>query len=249
VTLRVDLNADLGEGGPADDRLLELVTSANVACGQHAGDPSTLRRTMEAAVARGVAVGAHPGYADRDNFGRRDLQLAPAEVRDLVLYQVAAAAAFARAAGTTLQHVKPHGALYNQAAREPVVATAVAEAVRALDVRLVLVGPGASCLEAAATALGLRFTAEVFADRAYMDDGSLAPRTRPDAFVHDPAVAAGRVLRMLREGGVETVTGRTIAVRAETVCVHGDHPGAVAFADAVRRRLTEAGVELRALGT
>ena len=247
--LRVDLNADLGEGGPSDERLLDLVTSASVACGLHAGDPSTLRRTIERAVARGVAVGAHPGYADREGFGRRELALPPAEVRDLVVYQVAAAAAFARAAGTRLRHVKPHGALYNQAAREPARAAAIVDAVRTVDPSLLILGPAGSQLEDAAVAAGLGFAAEVFADRTYLDDGALTPRSRRDAFVHDPSLAAARVLRMLRESRVETVTGGTIPVRADTVCLHGDQPGAVAFADSVRRRLREAGVELRALGT
>ena len=247
MTLRLDLNADLGEGGTSDDELLALITSASVACGAHAGDDETMRRTVKRAAAHGVAVGAHPGYADREGFGRRELALTPAEVRRLVGAQVARLDTIATQAGLRLQHVKAHGALYNRAARDLDCALALAEATREQRADLVFVGLPGSCLEQAARRLGLRFAAEAFADRTYADDGTLTSRSRADAFVHDPGEAAARVLGMLHDGGVRATSGRWIALRADTVCVHGDNPGAVAFARSLRAGLQGAGVELRAL--
>lgn len=247
MPLQLDLNADLGEGSPSDEELLALVTSASVACGAHAGDVETMRRTVERAAARGVAVGAHPGYADREGFGRRELPLSPVEVRELAAGQIARLDAIAAGAGLRLQHVKAHGALYNRAARDLDTALALAEATRAHRADLVFVGLPGSQLETAARLLGLAFAAEVFADRSYLDDGTLTPRSHPDAFVHDPGEAAERVLGMLRDGTVRTVSGAWLALRVDTVCVHGDNPQAIALARALRTRLEAEGVEFAAL--
>lgn len=244
--MHVDLNADLGEGAPDDAELLSLVTSANIACGGHAGDARLMQATVRAALARGVAVGAHPSYADREHFGRRELQLSPDDVRAEVLYQVGALDALVRAAGGRLHHVKPHGALYNQAARDPVPADAIAQAVRAIDPGLALYGLAGSELLRAAERAGLRSVAEVFADRGYQADGSLVPRSQPGALIEDTGEAVARTLRMVREGVVQAVTGETVPLRAQTVCLHGDGPHALAFARALREALTEAGVQLLA---
>lgn len=250
----IDLNCDLGESyGPwrmgHDEELLELVTSANVACGFHAGDPATMRRTVALAVRGGVAVGAHPGLPDRLGFGRRAMAVTAEDTYAMVLYQVGALAAVVRAAGSALRHVKPHGALYAMAAQSPVLAEAVATATRDVDEKLVLVGPGDSELERAASTMGLPFAAEIFADRTYTADGALTPRHRPDAFIRDPEEAAVRIVEALRSGVVRAVSGEPVRVRADTVCVHGDNPEAVAFARALRNALQQAGVELRAFGT
>jgi UPF0271 protein len=251
MTLRVDLNCDLGESyGPwtlgADEALLGLVTSANIACGFHAGDPGTMARTVTAAAARGVAMGAHPSLPDLQGFGRRAMAITPGEARDLVLYQVGALAAFVRAAGGRLRHVKAHGALYNMAARDRALADAIAGAVRDFDPGLVLVGLSGSDLIKAGQALGLTCAQEVFADRGYEVDGSLTPRGRPGAMVEDEALAVARVLRMVREGRVTTRTGEDVVIQADTVCLHGDQPKALTFANRLREALKEADVEVRA---
>jgi UPF0271 protein len=245
--MRVDLNADLGEGCATDAELLALVTSANVACGAHAGDVETMRRTIVRAKETGAAVGAHPGYPDREGFGRRDRPMSGHEVERTVGEQVRGLAAIARAEGVRLQHVKAHGSLYNHAADDAGTADAIARAVAAHDAALVFFGLPGSELERAARAAGLRFAAEFFADRTYLDDGRLTPRARADAFVHDAGAAAERVLTMLREGRVRSVTGAWLAVRADTVCVHGDNPQAIAFATALRARLQDEGVSLLSL--
>jgi UPF0271 protein len=247
VNSSIDLNADLGEGAPNEKALLPLVSSASIACGFHAGDASSMRLSLEAAHAAGVAVGAHPSLADRENFGRTELPVAPNEIFDLVAYQLGAFQGMATALGIRTNHVKPHGALYNMAARDPALAEAVVAAIRAVDAALILFAPGGSELADAAEAAGLRIAREVFADRNYLASGALVPRSRPDALLHDPAAAAARVLRMLREGVVQAVDGRDVAVQAETVCVHGDTPEAVAFARQLRRHLAEAGLSIRAL--
>jgi UPF0271 protein len=233
----------VGEGAPDDAALIQIATSVNVACGGHAGDPATMRRTVALAVARGAAVGAHPGYVDREGLGRRDLALPAEDVADLVLYQTGALEAFVRAAGARLSHVKLHGALYNTSAREAALADAAARAVAALG-PLTFVGLGGSEHERAAARAGLPFAAEVFADRAYGPDGHLLPRSDPRAFVRDPEEAARRVLAMVREGRLETAAGTSIPVRADTVCLHGDSPGAAAFARVLAERLRAAGVAL-----
>ncbi|PTT85836.1 LamB/YcsF family protein [Pelomonas sp. HMWF004] len=244
--MHIDLNADLGEGAPDDTALLALVTSANIACGWHAGDARLMQATVAAALTRDVALGAHPSYPDREHFGRREMQLSAAEVQADLIYQIGALDALVRAQGGRLHHVKPHGALYNQAARDPVLADAVAEAVLSIDPHLALYGLAGSELLRAAERAGLRAVAEVFADRGYRADGSLVPRSEPGAHVHDVAEAVARTLRMVREGVVVAVTGETVPLQAQTICLHGDGPQALAFARALQAALTEAGVELRA---
>jgi len=222
----LDLNCDLGEGCPCDAELMPLITSANVACGFHAGDAVTARRTLRLAAAHGVRVGAHPGYADRENFGRRELDLPAERILDECLYQIGALAALARAEGLTLRYVKPHGAIYNQACRDEAVARPVVEA--AVFFGLPLLGLPGSRLEAVAAGR-VPFVAEGFADRRYQPDGSLVPRSRPDAFVTDPAEAAAQAVRLLERG-------------VRTLCVHGDNPQAVAFLRELRAALGRRGV-------
>jgi len=231
-----------------DAEVLALVTSANVACGFHAGDPSVIDRTVAEAVRLGVAVGAHPGYPDLRGFGRRPQQVDPGEVERDVLYQIGALQAFARSHGVSLVHVKPHGALYNQAALEPLLARAVARGVARAGRELILVGLASSTvLKEAAAAEGLRFAGEAFADRAYEADGTLVARTVAGAVITEPAVAAAQAVRIARERRVRGRDGSDVVVEAETVCLHGDNPSAVANARAVRQALESAGVALRPL--
>jgi UPF0271 protein len=248
----IDLNCDLGESFGAwtmgqDEALLEVVTSANIACGFHAGDPATMMRTVRLAAAKGVALGAHPSLPDLQGFGRRTMTITPEEARGLTLYQVGALEGFARAAGTKLHHVKPHGALYNMAAKDRSLADAIAGAARDFDPSLILVGLSGSESVKAGEAMGLRCCREVFADRGYETDGSLSPRGEPGAMITDEDIAVSRVLRMVLEGRVESRTGPVVALQADTVCIHGDQPNALAFARRLRRALEEAGVEVRAL--
>jgi UPF0271 protein len=242
----VDLNADLGEGAGHDDDLLELVTSANIACGFHAGDADTMRHSIEAARARDVAVGAHPSLFDRENFGRKELPVKPDDVFDAVVYQLGIFQAIADAAGVQPNHVKPHGALYSMAVRDGQLADAIARATASVDCKLILFAPQNTALSRAGEKNGLKIAREVFADRNYLSNGQLVPRTRADALLHDPTEAAPRVLRMLREGKVCSVDGVDIEVRAETICLHGDNPEAVGFARALRAHLEEKGITVRA---
>jgi UPF0271 protein len=244
--MKIDLNCDVGEGGADDAALIRVATSINVACGFHAGDAGTMRRTVALGVARGAAVGAHPGYPDREGMGRREMTLPPDEIADIVLYQIGALDAFARAAGARLAHVKLHGALYNASARQAALADAAAGAVARFG-RLVFVGLAGTEHERAAARAGLPFAAEVFADRRYAADGQLVPRSDPRALVRDPDEAARRVLGMVRDGRVETEAGTSLPVRADTVCLHGDSPDAAVFAAAVAGALRAAGVELAPL--
>jgi len=252
MATRIDLSADVGESlGPwtmgADEALVPFVTSVNVACGFHAGDPLTIRRTVVLALAAGAAVGAHPGYPDLVGFGRRDLAMSPVELEAAVLYQVAALAGIVAAEGGRLAHVKPHGALYNRASVDPAVAAPIARAVAHVDPSLRLVGPPRSALLAAAAAHGLRGMAEGFADRAYEADGSLRSRRLPGAVHEDPARAAAQAVEIAREGRVTTIAGSAMDLPVETLCMHGDTPGAAAVAAAVREALAAAGVEVRRL--
>jgi UPF0271 protein len=237
MNLVVDLNSDLGEGAGHDNEILDLVSSANIACGFHAGDPTSIFATIQAALERGVSLGAHPSFPDRENFGRTEMTMPPAEVYSTVAYQIGGFQALARAAGGRMNHVKPHGALYNMAARDRALADVIANAVLALDPTLFLFAPLESQLDYAATELGLQTTSEVFADRNYLADGSLVPRSRADAFVHDPIEAADRILRILDEGKVRAVDGTDVMIAAQTVCVHGDNPRAVDFVRKLRERL------------
>lgn len=228
----IDLNCDLGESFGAytlgqDGSVMPFITSANVACGFHAGDPLVMQRTVALCKAHGVAIGAHPGYRDLAGFGRREIKYTPAELYGDVLYQIGALAAFCQAAGVPLHHVKPHGALYNVAARDQGVAAAVCQAVRDYDATLLVYAPPASELQRQAEALGLRVVLEAFADRAYNPDGSLVDRRLPGAVIHDPGAVAERVLRLAQTGQVEAIDGSGLALQAGTICVHGDTPGAV----------------------
>ena len=250
---RIDLNADVGEGFGAwtmgaDAELLALVTSANVACGFHAGDPAVMDRTVGLAVRAGVAVGAHPGHSDLRGFGRRAVQAAPDDVEKDVLYQVGALQAFARAHGTRLVHVKPHGALYNQAAEDDAIARAIARGVARAGRELILVGMASTePMRRAAQAEGLRFAAEAFADRRYTPTGTLQSRREPGSVLSDSAEAAAQAVKIATEGRVTATDGSEIALQADTLCLHGDNPAAVAHAAAVRRALELAGVSVQAL--
>lgn len=246
----VDLNADLGESFGAwrmgdDARLLQVVSSANVACGFHAGDPGTIRETVRAAVRNGVAVGAHPSLPDLQGFGRRRMEVTPGEVYDLVLYQIGAVAGFTQAAGTRLHHVKAHGALYNMAATDRDLAMAVAAAVRDFDPNLVLYALAGSAMVDAAESVGLAVACEVFADRAYRRDGTLVPRSQDGALIADESKAVAQALDMVRDRRVLAVDGTWVPVRADTVCVHGDSPGAVALAVGLREALRREGIRLQ----
>jgi UPF0271 protein len=242
----IDLNADLGEGFGRwalgdDEALLDIVTSANVACGFHAGDPATMHRICRAAVARGVAVGAQVGYRDLAGFGRRRIEYDLDELRDDVLYQIGALAGFCRVAGGRVDYVKPHGALYNTAAVEEGQASAVVAAVRAYDATLpVLCQPGSVLARLSAEA-GLTVVGEGFADRGYRTDGTLVPRSAPGALIHEPEAVVARAVRMAVEGVVETPDGRVVPCPVESICVHGDTPGAVSLAERVRDGLAAAG--------
>lgn len=242
----MDLNADLGEGMD-DAAILPFLTSANVACGLHAGGPLVMDRTVALALERGVRVGAHPSYADRENFGRTAQQLSREEVRALVLYQVAALDGLVRARGGSLSHVKAHGALYNQAAKDAGLAAAVADAVRAFRRDLLVVGLAGSAQIEAARAAGLNAAGEAFADRRYLPDGSLMPRSRPGAVLDDPAEVAEQALTIARDGFAVASDGSRVRIDAQTLCLHGDTPGAVRMAQAVRERLEAAGVEIAPL--
>ncbi len=247
----LDLNCDLGESFGRwvlgeDEAMLGLVTSANVACGFHAGDPSTLRRTCAGAAEQGVVVGAQVGYRDLAGFGRRFIEMDLGELADDVVYQIGALEGMCRAAGTRVRYVKPHGALYNAAVHHDGQAHAVVDAVRAYDATLPVLGLPGSRLLAAAEAAGLRAVSEFFVDRGYTPEGALVPRARPGALLHDPAEVTARVVRMVADGVVTAVDGSDVRVRAESACVHGDSPGAVAMAGAVRDGLRAAGVELHA---
>lgn len=241
----IDLNADVGEGFD-DEALIPLVSSVNVACGAHAGDDSTMRRTVELARSLGVVIGAHPGWDDRASFGRRTLSMPLPAVRALVRAQIERLAHHVARAGGRLVHVKPHGALYNQASADDGLAAAIADAVRDVDPRLALVGRSGGALIRAGGAAGLRVVSEVFADRQLEDDGSLTPRTIDGACIDDAPTAGRRVLRMIETGTIESRTAAVVRVRADTVCVHGDRPGAAEFARHLRTMLEAAGLRIAA---
>lgn len=249
--MQIDLNADLGEGyGPwsmgDDDAMLSIVTSANIACGGHAGDPETMYRTLATAAANKVTVGAHPGYLDRTGFGRRIIPMAPGEIARMIGAQIGALRALAAMAGTNVRYVKPHGALGNLAARDGEVARAVVDAVGGVDADLAVLAISGTQLEHVAKDVGLRSFSEIFADRAYTPEGQLVPRSEPDAMIHDANEATDRLLAFLESGTMPTVGGDAIPLAAESICVHGDSPGAVDMAHQIRKGLLHAGVEVRA---
>ncbi|MBW6493535.1 MAG: LamB/YcsF family protein [Burkholderiaceae bacterium] len=247
----IDLNCDMGESFGAwkmgaDAAVMPLVSSANIACGFHAGDGATIRNTIDLALEHGVAIGAHPGLADLQGFGRRAMKITPQEMYDLVLYQAGALQAFVRVAGARLHHVKCHGALYNTAAGDEALSDAMARAVQDLDGEVMLYALAGSTMAAVAQRRGLRVVAEGFADRGYRDDGTLAPRGTPQAMIEDETRAVMQALAMVREGSVISVTGRSVAVLPDTLCLHGDQPGAVGFARALRSAFAAAGIEVEA---
>ena len=251
---RIDLNSDVGESFGAhtignDEAVLRHITSANVACGFHGGDPSVMRRTVRLAVAGRVAVGAHPGFPDLMGFGRREIQMLEREVEDLVTYQIGALAGVAAAEGARLHHVKPHGALYTLGARDRARADAIARAVVAVDATLILFGLAGSCLIEAGEAVGLRTAAEVFADRAYQADGSLVRRDQPGAVIEDPNEVVKRALRIVRDGAITACSGEDIALRGETICLHSETPGAGSLAAQLRSSLEGARIKVIPLGT
>jgi len=251
--IRIDINSDMGESFGAytighDAGLLKAITSANVAAGFHAGDPSVLRDTIRAAKQHGVAVGAHPGFPDLVGFGRRELNVTTREAEDMVLYQIAAVAGVAAAEGVKVQHVKPHGALFNMAVRNAELSAAIARAVAAFDKTLILFGLPGSEILAAGRAAGLRVAAEVFADRAYEPDGSLASRRKPNAVIHDPDAVVSRAVRMAKEKTVVAIDGSVVTLDADTMCVHGDTPGSDRLAAKIRAGLEAAGVTVKAIG-
>jgi UPF0271 protein len=246
--MQIDLNADLGEGAGSDEALLALVSSANIACGWHAGDASTMRQCVRWAIDHHVAIGAHPSFPDRENFGRSPMQLPPQEIIDGMLYQIGALAAIVKAEGGTLAHVKPHGMLYNQAVNEPELAAAICEAVRRFDPGLRFFGLAGSGMIAAAERAGLKPVEEVFADRGYMPDGSLVPRSQPGALIQDEAQSLAQTLSLVRDHRVTAIDGSVVAVNAQTVCLHGDGAHALAFARRIREALEREGVAVMATG-
>jgi UPF0271 protein len=244
----IDINCDLGEGRGNDAELMEFISSANIACGGHAGDRETMEATARLAVERGVAIGAHPGYRDKKNFGRIALQLSEREVFDLVVEQVEEMRDVCCGVGVEMRHVKPHGALYNQAAKDRELAAAIAEAVRSVDEDLIVFGLSESVSLVEAERAGMKTASEVFADRGYMPDGTLVPRSQAGALIDDTRKSVAQVLRMVRDGEVAATDGSVVKLRIETVCLHGDGPHAVEFAKAIRQALREAKIEVLAPG-
>ncbi|OKL40382.1 LamB/YcsF family protein [Pontibacter flavimaris] len=250
--LSVDLNCDMGEGFGAwhmgnDVELLHHVTSVNIACGFHAGDPSTMKKTVRLALEKGVAIGAHPGLPDLAGFGRREMAVSAEEVYDMVVYQVGALMGFARAEGARLHHVKPHGALYNMAATNAALAEAIATAVSRIDAELILYGLAGSELLKAGEKYSLRTASEVFADRTYQPDGTLTPRRQLNALITNQEEAVQQVLRMVKEGKVQPQQGTELSIKADTICLHGDGQHALSFAKLIRERLTAEGIHFAAI--
>lgn len=249
----VDLNCDMGESFGAykmgrDEEILDYVTSANIACGFHAGDPSTMRKTIRMCLDKDVAIGAHPGFQDLAGFGRREMSITPEEAYDLVIYQIGAISAFARAEGGRVQHVKPHGALYNMAIKDLALAEAIAEAVYNVDPEMILFGLAGGELVAAGEKVGLRTASEVFSDRTYQQDGSLTSRREKDALIKNHEVAISQVIRMVKEGKVLSRQGVDVPIKADTVCIHGDGERALDFARYISAALRESGVLVGRIG-
>ncbi|MDO8605219.1 MAG: 5-oxoprolinase subunit PxpA [Phaeospirillum sp.] len=247
MSRRVNLNADLGEGCGDDQAMLDLVASANIACGFHAGDAMEMTRTVRAALARGVSLGAHPSYPDREGFGRRPMDLSAAEIEAVTAYQIGALQGIAAANGGRLGHVKPHGALSNRAAVELEAALAIARAIRGVDAGLIFLAPSGSAMVEAGRMLGLRVAQEVFADRNYDDDGNLAPRSHPQALIRGLEEAAAHALRMVRRGVIRTLSGRELPCVADSICIHGDDPHAVVLARHLRLTLDDSDIEVVSL--
>jgi UPF0271 protein len=249
---KVDLNSDIGESFGVyelgmDMEVMKYITTANVACGWHAGDPIVMMTTVESAVRNNVAIGAHPGFPDLMGFGRRNMVISPEEARSYITYQLGALWAFAKAQGVEVQHVKPHGALYNMAAKDSALADAIAEAIYNLDKNIILVGLANSKLTEAGEKKGLKVAHEVFADRAYNPDGSLVARNIPGAVLHDTDMAVSRVVRMIKEGKVESITGEDVEIKAHTICVHGDNQHALDFVDKIRQTLLKEDIKVESM--
>ncbi|AZT90914.1 LamB/YcsF family protein [Caldicellulosiruptor changbaiensis] len=252
MVVKVDINSDIGESFGVykigmDDDVIEQISSANIACGFHAGDPNVMADTVRKCVVKGVGIGAHPGYPDLLGFGRRNMDISPLEVKNYVIYQIGALQAFAKVFGTKLQHVKVHGALYNMAAVDEKLALAIAESIALVDQNLIFVGMANTAMEFAAQKVGLRFACEVFADRNINPDGTLVLRKYPNAIIHDQELACRRVLQMVKEGVCEAIDGSLIKVKVDTICVHGDNPQAVQFAKKIKITLEENGVKVMPL--
>lgn len=253
MNLCVDLNCDLGESFGAyrigqDDAVMKWITSANIACGYHAGDHNVMRETVEKAVKNKVAIGAHPGFLDLQGFGRRKIQVTPEEVFNLMVYQIGALRGFAEIYGTGISHVKPHGALYSMAAADKALAAAIADAVYRIDKRLILFGLANSELVKEGRKRGLQVAEEVFADRTYQPDGTLTPRSAPNALIHDVNVSMRRVIQMVKEKKVEAVDGTDVAIQADTICVHGDGAQAAVFVKKLAEALSGQHIQIRAAG-
>lgn len=249
----VDLNCDMGESFGAykmgrDEEILDYVTSANIACGFHAGDPSTMRKTVRLALEKNVGIGAHPGFQDLVGFGRRNIDITPQEAYDIVVYQIGALYAFVKSEGGKLQHVKPHGALYNIAAKNAAIAQAIAEAVYKVDPELILLGLAGGELVKAGKKIGLKTASEVFSDRTYQEDGSLTSRREANALIKDHDVACQQVIRMVKEGKVTSLQGKDVSIQADTICIHGDGEHALDFAKYIRKALKEANITVTKLG-
>ncbi|MBU5485110.1 LamB/YcsF family protein [Clostridium sp. MSJ-11] len=250
--LKVDLNSDLGESFGnykigLDEEVIKYVTSVNIACGWHAGDPEVMEKTVGIAKENGVAVGAHPGFLDLMGFGRRNLSINPSEMKAYIKYQLGALMAFAKAKEERIQHVKPHGAMYNMAAKDSALAIAIAEAIYEVDKDIILLGLANSELIKAGEHVGLKVANEVFADRAYNSDGTLVARSKEGAVIHDVDIALSRIIRMVREGKVTAITGEDVDINAQSICVHGDNPEAVAFVKKIKTKLQEEGIEVTAI--
>lgn len=245
MTKQIDLNCDMGEGMDNDAMLMPLISSANIACGYHAGDDAIMRATVALAKQSGVSIGAHPGFSDKENFGRTEMQLSENELYQLVCDQLHLLQTICKESETALHHVKPHGALYNMAARDASMARVIAQAVKDVDAALIFYGLSGSHLITEAKALGLRTASEVFADRTYQDNGSLTPRSQANALIHDHEISLKQVLQMIQEQTVTSVSGKTVSLTAETICIHGDGPHALSFAQQINAALHTASIDIK----
>ncbi len=249
--MKIDINSDLGEGFGSyvigmDEALLGLISSANIACGWHAGDANIMEKTVKMAIAKNVAIGSHPGFPDMLGFGRRNMQVSPKELKNYIKYQIGALKAFVDSEGGRLQHVKPHGAMYNMAAKDVQLADALAEAVYEIDPEIKIMGLSGSLMIASGKRLGIQTISEVFADRAYMDDGTLVPRSREGAVIHDRDTALKQVLQMVKQQSVMSIDGNVVKIQADSICVHGDNQKAIEFVQGIRDKLAAEQIEIRA---
>ncbi len=243
--MQVDLNCDLGEGMNTDEQIIPLISSANIACGFHAGDVDTMKRTIACCLQHGVAIGAHPSWPDKENFGRKEMRLSTGELATILTEQLNILSQLAKEQGSKLHHVKPHGALYNQSAKDKTIAATIAKAVKDFDASLVLFGLSGSYSITEAEKLGLKTASEVFADRTYLDDGSLTPRFQPNALIEDESKAVEQALQMITQQTVTSTTGKNISLIADTICIHGDGANAIAFAKAISLALKQNHIDIK----